>query len=58
LGRERLLDQVFDALTLVEITTARTALHAWIRAHPNEQGMSDAFEALSHRAEMTNEDAE
>ena len=51
-ARERLLDQVFDARTLAEVVAARDALHTWIRAHPGEPGMADAFEVLSHREEI------
>jgi hypothetical protein len=54
-ARERLLDQVFDARTLVEIAAAREVLCAWIVEHPDEPGMSDALEVLSHREEMASE---
>ena len=54
-ARERLLDQVFDARTLAEIATAREALHAWMSSHPEEPGMADALEVLSHRTEIAND---
>jgi hypothetical protein len=50
-ARERLLDQVFEARTLGEVSAARQALHEWLRLHPDEPGMADAFEVLSHRAD-------
>jgi hypothetical protein len=52
---ERLLDQVFDARTLTEIKAAREALHGWMTAHPDEPGMADALEVLSHREDFANE---
>lgn len=46
--RERLLDQVFAARTLPQIDLAKQSLRTWLREHPDELGMADAFEALSH----------
>ena len=54
-ARERLLDQVFDARTADEIAAARAALISWLDGHPDEPGMADAFEVLSHREDMANE---
>jgi hypothetical protein len=54
-ARERLLDQVFEARTPGEIGAARQALREWLRLHPDEPGMADAFEVLSHRADMASE---
>jgi hypothetical protein len=47
LARELLTEQVLDATTLSEIQAARQALRAWIEAHPEYEGMGDAFEQLS-----------
>ena len=54
-AREHLLDQVFGTRTFAEIAVAREALRDWIIAHPDEPGMSDAFEVLSHREDLMNE---
>lgn len=48
-AREQLLDQVFAAGTLAAVAHARVALRQWLYDHPEEQGMRDGFEALSHR---------
>ncbi len=48
-AREQLLDQVFAADTLEAVARARTSLRQWLYEHPDEQGMRDGFEALSHR---------
>ncbi len=45
--RQILLEQVLDATTLPEIHQARQTLREWITAHPDEQGLGDAFEQLS-----------
>jgi len=45
--RQVLIERVLDATTLLEIHGARQALRDWIAVHPDEQGMSDAFEQLS-----------
>lgn len=48
-ARERLMDQVLDARSLEEIAAAKQALRTWLIEHPDEPGMADAFEVLSHR---------
>lgn len=48
-AREQLLDQVFAADTLEAVARARLSLRQWLFDHPEEQGMRDGFEALSHR---------
>lgn len=53
--RERLTGQVLGATTLPEIHAARQALRAWIAAHPEDAGMSDAFEQLSLLEDIANE---
>lgn len=45
--RESVLDLVLGAITYEEIAAARKALHAWLRAHPEEEGMRHGFEQLS-----------
>ncbi|MBV9849674.1 MAG: hypothetical protein JO250_08295 [Armatimonadetes bacterium] len=45
--RDRLSDQVLDATTLPEIHAAQQALRAWIKEHPEDEGMRDGFEQLS-----------
>ena len=52
LARDLLSDLVFAARTLPEIATAQEALRQWLRDHPNEQGMRDGFEVLSHREDF------
>lgn len=46
-AREKVLDLVLGAITLEEIAAARQALHAWMAAHPEEEGMRHGFEQLS-----------
>ena len=46
-ARHRLTVQVLGARTLAEIYTATQALSDWIADHPEDEGMSDAFEQLS-----------
>lgn len=57
LDRERLTYQVLDATTLEEIVAARLSLRAWIKVHPEEEGMSDAFEQLSLLEDIALEEA-
>ena len=54
-ARDLLCDQVFSARTLPEIAAAGEALHQWLREHPEEQGMRDGFEVLSHREDFARE---
>jgi hypothetical protein len=51
-SKERLLDQVFAARTVAEIDAAKQALHIWLAEHPDEPGMADAFEVLSHQEDF------
>lgn len=48
-AREKLFDQVQEAYTQEEIETAKQALRDWQQAHPEESGIADAFEILSHQ---------
>lgn len=50
-------NQVLDATTLEEIGTARRLLQNWIKMHPNEESMSDAFEQLSLLEDIALEEA-
>jgi hypothetical protein len=52
LERERLTHQVLRATTLPEVLAATRALEAWISAHPEDAGMSDAFEQLAMMQEI------
>ncbi len=54
-ARERLTWQVLGATTLPEITAAKQALREWIKAHPEEEGMRDAFEQLYLLEEIAKE---
>jgi hypothetical protein len=54
-ARELLTEQVLDATTLPEIHAARQALRDWIKAHPEDEGMSDAFEQLSLMEDIAKE---
>ena len=45
--RDRLTNQVLDSTTLPEIMAAQHALRAWIKQHPEDEGMRDGFEQLS-----------
>ena len=56
LARDRLSDQVFRAHTLAEIAEAREALRQWMRDYPDEPGMADGFEVLSHAQDYADED--
>jgi uncharacterized protein with von Willebrand factor type A (vWA) domain len=56
-ARERLMDQVLDARSLEEIADAKQALRAWLVEHPDESGMADAFEVLSHREDYARSQA-
>jgi hypothetical protein len=55
LARELLTEQVLDATTLPEIQSARHALREWIKAHPEDEGMSDAFEQLALMEDIARE---
>lgn len=48
-AREELLNQMVEARTLPQIEVAKQALRAWLQCHPDEPGMADGFEMLSHR---------
>lgn len=54
-AREALTEQVLDATTLPEVLAAMQALRVWIREHPEDEGMSDAFEQLSQMKDIAEE---
>jgi hypothetical protein len=45
--RQRILIQALDATTLCEIDVATRELKQWVRDHPDDLGIVDAFEQLS-----------
>lgn len=48
-AREELLNQMMEARTLPQIEAAKQALRCWLEQYPEEPGMADGFEMLSHR---------
>jgi hypothetical protein len=53
IARQILTEQVLDATSIDEILAARTALRAWIEAHPEERELlRDAFEQLAQMEEI------
>ena len=54
-ARERLIDQVLDAVTLSEVIAAQQSLRQWLEDHPDEPGMADGFELLSHREDFASD---
>jgi hypothetical protein len=46
-GRQRVLNLALDARTLPEIEAATQELRTWLREHPEDVGMPEAFEGLS-----------
>ena len=46
LERDMVTDQVLRANTLPEIEAAKLVLRAWMKDHPEEQGMREGFEQL------------
>jgi hypothetical protein len=57
-ARAGLVEQVFAARTLAEIAAAKRALRDWLAAHPDEPGMADAFEVLSHQEDFARGEVE
>lgn len=50
--RDQLLTQVREADTLEQVEQAIEALRCWVRHHPEDIGIRDAFEPLSHRKDF------
>ncbi len=46
-AREAVTKKVLSARALPDILEAQQALRAWIKAHPEDEGMRDGFEQLS-----------
>ncbi len=46
--RERVLTLAHEASTLEEVESAAAALRRWMQEHPQDRGIRDAFEPLSH----------
>jgi hypothetical protein len=53
--RQRILDQALDARTLVEIEKATQALREWVRCHPEDVGIQEAFEGLALMRDIAEE---
>lgn len=53
--RERVLDQALDARTLPEIAIATRELQEWVRQHPKDVGIREAFEGLSLMQDIAEE---
>lgn len=56
-AREALTSKVLGARTLPDIEEAQRLLREWIAAHPEEEGMRDGFEQLSHMEDIARERA-
>ena len=52
LERKRLLLLAHEANTYKEMEQAIAALRLWVQTHPEDWGIRDAFELLSHRKEF------
>ncbi|HLK61630.1 MAG TPA: hypothetical protein VKU00_34100 [Chthonomonadaceae bacterium] len=55
--REHLILFAHEANTLEEIEQATDALRQWVRQHPEDLGIRDAFEPLSHRKDFLQTEA-
>lgn len=56
-AREALTWQVLGARKLEDVLAAKQALREWIAAHPEDEGMRDGFEQLSHMEDIARERA-
>ena len=56
LARGIVTDQVLSANTLPEIEAAKQILRAWMKDHPEEQGMREGFEQLYTIQEIIEDD--
>lgn len=52
IARTRLTAKVLSATTLPDVLAATQALRDWIKAHPEDAGMADAFEQLANMQEI------
>lgn len=55
--RDSLTQQTLGARTLPDIAAAQQASRDWIAAHPEDEGMRDGFEQLSHMEDIARERA-
>ncbi len=55
--RERIIAQALSAYTQSEITIATQDLQQWVRDYPDDLGIVDTFEVLSHKQDFA-EDCE
>ncbi len=54
--RRRVLDQALSATSLAEIDAAVRALKAWVKDHPADRGIVDAFEQLAMMREIAEQE--
>jgi len=50
--RERILSLARRAETLAEVEQATTELRSWVQQRPDDLGIRDAFEPLSHLRDL------
>ncbi len=53
--RERIIEQALNAFTLPEIRQATQELQQWTRTYPQDFGIVDTFEVLSHKHDFAEE---
>jgi hypothetical protein len=53
--RERIIEQALSAFTLSEIRQATQELQQWTRTYPQDFGIVDTFEILSHKQDFAEE---
>ena len=53
--RQRIITQALDARTLAEIDAATRELREWVRCHPSDVGIREAFEGLSLMRDIAEE---
>ena len=56
--RDIIIQQALNAYTLADVEQAYRDLSQWVRDHPQDLGIRDAFEPLSHRKDYLAETAE
>ncbi len=55
-AREAVTKRVLSARCLPDILEAQQVLRAWIKAHPEDEGMRDGFEQLSLMQDVAEEE--
>ena len=53
--RERIIEQALSASTSSEIRLATQVLQQWTRTYPQDFGIVDTFEVLSHKQDFAEE---